>query len=300
MIEKGILKPGDRLLPERELARMMNIARGTINKAYVELEKNRILETVQGGGTFVSKRQDILEEGCKGKAVELINRVIDELEILRLKSKEIHTLFEIRMLEREKIQKKVRIAAVDCNPEALSIFKKQLSYISNVEIFIFLLDEVDSSSSPENIFTEFGIILTTSTHYGKLTGLHSTLRDRIIQATVSPNRQTIIDLVTIAQGSTIGIICRSRKFLEIIMNSLKSLEIDTDKVKYAFEGPELNLDAFLKQTFIISPDFIREAGSVQKPLFDLFSAGGGRIILFEYQIERGSMMYIEEQISNTI
>lgn len=45
MVKNGQLKAGDRLPPERELAAQTGIARGTINKAYVELERNKIIET---------------------------------------------------------------------------------------------------------------------------------------------------------------------------------------------------------------------------------------------------------------
>jgi GntR family transcriptional regulator len=50
---KGTLPPGDRLPSVRELAATVTINPNTIQKAYQELERQGIIETVRGRGTFV-------------------------------------------------------------------------------------------------------------------------------------------------------------------------------------------------------------------------------------------------------
>ncbi|MFH0946271.1 MAG: GntR family transcriptional regulator [Planctomycetota bacterium] len=53
----GIMKPGDKLPSHRELASQLVIAPLTVKKAYDELEREGILRTERGRGTFVSDRQ---------------------------------------------------------------------------------------------------------------------------------------------------------------------------------------------------------------------------------------------------
>ena len=50
------LKPGERLPSHRELAAQLVIAPLTVKKAYDELEREGLIETQRGRGTFVSER----------------------------------------------------------------------------------------------------------------------------------------------------------------------------------------------------------------------------------------------------
>ena len=49
----GTLAPGQQLPTVQELASELSIARGTIKRAYDELEHLGVLEKVQGRGTFI-------------------------------------------------------------------------------------------------------------------------------------------------------------------------------------------------------------------------------------------------------
>ncbi|MGL4854322.1 MAG: GntR family transcriptional regulator, partial [Lentisphaeria bacterium] len=142
MIQKGILSYGDKLPPERDLAKQLGTARGTVTKAYDHLAKNDVIEIIQGSGCFVAKGQYVLLEGEKTKAIELITANIELLERHAFSHKEIKTLFNLVMMERENELSKVKIALVDCNPEALTIFFKQLNYITKGIIDLFLLEDI--------------------------------------------------------------------------------------------------------------------------------------------------------------
>lgn len=54
LIIKGILSPGDKLPSVRELANELTTNPNTVSKAYSELERHKIIETLRGRGTFVS------------------------------------------------------------------------------------------------------------------------------------------------------------------------------------------------------------------------------------------------------
>ncbi len=50
----GLLKPGQRLPSEREMARVFQVSRPSIREAIQKLEARKLLESRPGGGTFVS------------------------------------------------------------------------------------------------------------------------------------------------------------------------------------------------------------------------------------------------------
>jgi len=54
MIEKGALKEGEQLMPEREICKQQDISRMTVNKAILTLVSEGLLERKQGSGTIVA------------------------------------------------------------------------------------------------------------------------------------------------------------------------------------------------------------------------------------------------------
>jgi GntR family transcriptional repressor for pyruvate dehydrogenase complex len=55
MILEGTLKPGQKLLPERELARQFDVSRPSLREAVQKLAARGLLVSRQGGGTYVSE-----------------------------------------------------------------------------------------------------------------------------------------------------------------------------------------------------------------------------------------------------
>ncbi|MUM77945.1 FCD domain-containing protein [Pseudodesulfovibrio sp. F-1] len=53
MIDRGELRPGDRLPPERRLAGMFAVSRNTVREAIKALAEQELVESRQGAGTFV-------------------------------------------------------------------------------------------------------------------------------------------------------------------------------------------------------------------------------------------------------
>ena len=60
-IVAGRMKPGDKLASHRNLAAQLVIAPLTVKKAYDELEKEGLLHTQRGRGTFVSEAPPIVD-----------------------------------------------------------------------------------------------------------------------------------------------------------------------------------------------------------------------------------------------
>ncbi|MBQ3422254.1 MAG: GntR family transcriptional regulator, partial [Romboutsia sp.] len=54
LILKGALKPNEKLPSVREMAGLLTTNPNTISKAYGELEREGIIETLRGRGTFVT------------------------------------------------------------------------------------------------------------------------------------------------------------------------------------------------------------------------------------------------------
>lgn len=70
MILEGSLQPGQKLLPERELAAQFDVSRPSLREAIQKLEAKGLVTRRQGGGTFVSNK---LQESISDPLFELLS-----------------------------------------------------------------------------------------------------------------------------------------------------------------------------------------------------------------------------------
>ncbi len=84
MISEGQLKPGEMLPPERELAEMFGVSRGTLREAFRILEINGCIISKPGGGRMVC---DIVDKN------KLITDYTEALNLAKLED-----FYEVRML----------------------------------------------------------------------------------------------------------------------------------------------------------------------------------------------------------
>ena len=90
LILKGVLKSGDKLPSVRELSTLLTINPNTVSKAYIELEKEHIVEVIKGRGTFISKDygKNISREKLNKLIVDF-KRLIIEANYLGLEEKDL-------------------------------------------------------------------------------------------------------------------------------------------------------------------------------------------------------------------
>lgn len=80
LILKGALKPKDKLPSVREMSTLLTTNPNTISKAYGELEREGIIETLRGKGTFVT-------DNFKGKVDERkMEQIHEELKKIILEA----------------------------------------------------------------------------------------------------------------------------------------------------------------------------------------------------------------------
>jgi DNA-binding transcriptional regulator YhcF (GntR family) len=300
LVQTGRLSPGGRLPTERELSSWLRVARGTVTKAYAELSRSGLIEITPGRGAFVSSRQDVIPAGRNQRAMELISSLVNDLTDLRFSYREIKSMVDLAVLEREERLEGLSVALVDCSPEALTMLCHQLTVLSRIPGKSILLDELASDRDPARRLSAFDLIVTTATHYSEVLGLAPSLQDRMVRVVVSPSQQTIVSLAGLRPSQTIGVLCESRQFLGIVKQKLEDLSLANEVGHLTWPCAVEQIEAFLaeKDVLIVPPVFSRLLNRETAPVLTEFTQGGGRIIPFDYQIERGSMVYLEERIKH--
>ncbi|MGY0374900.1 GntR family transcriptional regulator [Clostridium sp. JNZ J1-5] len=89
-ILKGILMPGDKLPSVREMSSLITTNPNTVSRAYMELERQGVIETVRGKGTYVSSDyKPKVEEERMEKLKEDIKKIIVEAHYMGITKEEI-------------------------------------------------------------------------------------------------------------------------------------------------------------------------------------------------------------------
>jgi len=86
------LKPGDKILSQREFAQEAKVNPNTVQRAYKEMENLNIVETIRGQGTFICNRPGILEEIKSEMAGEILDNFFKEIRSLGFNNEEITQL----------------------------------------------------------------------------------------------------------------------------------------------------------------------------------------------------------------
>ena len=99
LILTGELAPGAPLPSVRELAQQLTTSVITVRRAYWELERDGLIATRQGLGTFVARLdREALRRAARALAAESLGRALEEARGLGLSDAEIAEIFH-RLLE---------------------------------------------------------------------------------------------------------------------------------------------------------------------------------------------------------
>ncbi len=166
----GELKPGDKLLPERELAERLKVSRASVREAIRALEMMGFMEIRPGDGTFVrdTNTDDIIQPLAMFLAVEKTSLL---------------EMFSIRMIFETAT---ARMAAEQASEEEVGQIKTAL------ERMIKSLNVQDSERG-EEYDTAFHYAVAEATHNGLLIRLFRTISEDFSRAVSTARRQLYTD-----------------------------------------------------------------------------------------------------------
>ena len=289
-IKTGELPAGTRLPTVRELAEEMNVARGTIKRAYDELESEGMVEKAQGRGTFVSYQPESLESR-KDRAMAAIDQLFGQLEQLGFSIHEMHIFLQLKLQELAARQSNLKVAVVECNPEILAQLCEQLRRIDRLDLYSYVLDEV--LAYPYKIAEDMDLVITTQEHAEALEKMISSDR-KIAKIALSLRADCIARLVKLRAGERVGIVCDSLRFGDLLTRACGVFAPQA-----AVDRPCLfsSCAGYLagKEAILVPENCERYADADTIQVLRDFSARG-EMIPCVYQIDEGSFMYLEERI----
>lgn len=292
-IRQGTLQSGEQLPTVQDLSAQLHIARGTIKRAYDELERLKLLEKVQGRGTFVSyvspERRD-----RKDRAMTAIDELLDQLQEMDFSMHEIQIFLDLKLRQRAERLSNVKVAVVECNPENLSQLTDQLRQIDHIDLYSYLLDHLQAY--PYNLAEEVDLVVSTPEHIQYLETIVPE-RKKIARIALRLSPQTMAQLVKLDGRQSVGILCGSARFGALIE---EACAMYTDSVRVSppvVLDEELDIDRFLsgKTAVLVPSEFQKYVSPESAQKLQRFGRRG-KLISCSYQMDEGSFLYLEERI----
>lgn len=98
-IASGLIKEGEKLQSVRELSIEFKVNPNTIQRAYSELEREKLVYTQRGMGTFVTEDKNIIIKLKDNMAINIVNNFILDMKSIGMKQEEIISMIEKRIKE---------------------------------------------------------------------------------------------------------------------------------------------------------------------------------------------------------
>ena len=193
-IPSGALPPGSRLDTVRDLAEKLSVARGTIKRAYDELERQGLIEKVQGRGSFVCYQPEN-SDSRKERALSAIEQMLQQLQNLGFSTREAEIFFQLKLRERRQNKLRPRLGVTDSNPALLRQLTSSLHQALNsqslqADICPYALDEI--LRSPYRISQEIDWLISTEEQAAQLELANlSPYQDKLLTVTLSLTAESL-------------------------------------------------------------------------------------------------------------
>ena len=292
-VKRGSLVPGQRLPTVQETARQLGVAKGTIKRAYDELEHQGLLEKIQGRGTFICY-QPANSGSRKEQAMAAIDELLDKLEEMGFSQTEISIFLALKQRERTEDLSVVKVAVVECTPEMVSQLSEQIRSVKNIELYSYLFESV--RQYPYTMDEETDLVVTTAVHADYLESVLSD-RKKIARIACRLSLETIANIAKLKTGDNLGILCGSVRFCDLIYQASRKYVRNVNFQKPQIFSDTTDLDAFLadKDAVLVPKNYEKYCSAEAAAKLRGFEKRG-RLIPCDFEMDEGSFLSLEEKL----
>ncbi len=188
LIQRGDLKPGDRLMSERELSELLGVSRTSVREALSALDFLGILESRQGEGTFIANvsEQSLIEPLALIMAMDR-EASLELLEVRKMLEVEAAELAAIRSTDENLLQMKDALELMERDLEQHSLgeegdakFHYHIAEATNNKVLVKLMNTI-SDLLVQNMRTSRKYLYTSEGNAEKLYLQHLNIFNAIRQ-----------------------------------------------------------------------------------------------------------------------
>lgn len=294
-IKKGELTYGEKLPTVQEMIDNLGVARGTVKRAYDELEIKGLVKKSQGRGTFVSFQPSGIGSR-KEQAIAAIDNMFAQLEEMGFSAAEINIFLSLKLREWTEEENLIKVAIVECNHENLSNMSEQLRHIQGVDPYAYTLESI--KQYPYKLGEDFDLVLTTPTHAEYLESVLPEAK-KPVQVALRPSSRFLSNIIRLSNGKRLGIIVYSERFGRLIYNTCKSYTEDIELREPLIASSDANAEDYLSTLdVLLVPRHLKKL--FPAAVSDAIDSFKGDVIEAYFEMDEGSVLYLERKIKKLL
>lgn len=295
-IRCGKLRPGDRLPAERYIHEETGIARGTVKRAYEELELRGLIVKQDKRGFRV---KTAVPGSGKSGAGQAVRQTVKQLKEAGYSKRELELLFFGAIWDRLPEHEKIRLAWIDCSKEFLEDTAREIESKCGVRVTSFLLDDVRENPG-ELLNGGFDMAATTINHYDEI---HKRMQAHepekeiplgMIVLTVS--RASAAGLVKLSAGIRVVIVYDGEWYRYSVERYLSEFAVKGERVYLPLSEAEEYLKRAKDDIAVILPQDLTYKNPLVKDIYQFCVNRGIYCFLFRQKPDKGSLLQLKKRI----
>ncbi len=290
-IRSGELYTGFRMPTERELSESLGLSRNTVSTAYKDLEKEGLLISHQGKGTFVAEESGIsLSNDLKERIVRFVDMGLEEAIETGLEPKDFLKLVEDRVGEKVKMMRSSKAVYVECNTEQASFFANQLSLGTNMEcVPLTISDLIEMNDETKLILYNARVIVSTFNHVPEVIEYTREFGKDVLGVAINPDLATIVKIARLPKDTRYAFVCISEEFSGKVRDSLTAAGLSDLDMEFTHTQDREELKDVIrdKDMILVSPGRFSDCAEL---------ADENKILRLDYNLDDGSLKTLQSKL----
>lgn len=290
-IRTGELVTGFKMPTERELSEQLRISRNTVSAAYKHLEKEGLLISRQGKGTFVAEETDqILTGDSHDRILHLVDLGLKEALDYGMEAKDFLHLVEQRVSEKLDLLRTASAVYVECNTEQARYFARQIEAGTGMKCDpLTISDLIEMSDETRLMLYKAKVIVTTFNHVPEVLEYVDGFGKSVLGVAINPDLKTMVRIARLPSRAKLAFVCISEEFKNKVQLTLDRAGLQGLDLLYTNTRDPEELARILegRDQILVSPGRFRDVN-------ELISED--RIIPFLYNLDEGSVATLKQNL----
>lgn len=290
-IRSGELPQGYKMPTERELSEFLSISRNTVSAAYKDLEKEGLLSSHQGKGTFVAEGSgDIVNGEFQERVLRLVDMGMEEAFAIGIEPKDFLRMVEVRVTEKVDLLRTASAVYIECNTEQARDFARQIEAGTNMKCkALTITDLIEMSDETRLVLYNAKVIVSTFNHVPEVMEYVRDYDKTILGVAINPDLKTIVRIARYPKETRFAFVCISLEFMDKVRKSLEQAGLDDLDVVYTNTQDSKELEELVRgrDIILVSPGRHRDvAGFVDED----------HILPLLYNLDDGSLKTLKQRL----
>ncbi len=241
----GALQPGTRVPPPKELGEYLQVNRNTVIAAYKELEREGLLMSKCGQGTYVSEDLSSLPDvKRKQNLLDLAREMLERTKELGFQPEDLftvvfnQTVLGLNLPETGHVESKPHVVVVECNRPDADYFVDTFRAKLGIEAKAYVLNELPSQLDDEFI-KNADFAITNISHLEDVKAILEPLSLNVLAVMAAPHLKLFMDISSLPAGTRVALICLCKEWSARMKRGLDNAGIKhLDVQNCGLENPE--------------------------------------------------------------